>query len=121
MFDSLTLILSTARLLVSSGWQMIKMLARFYALVIPATVRVAITRPKRRKGALDRYLVECGDWTLQARIRVSGRSLFLSSLSLTKRTGGQRSSSTATTSVETAPPPPDASLHLEELGRAFQP
>ena len=121
MFGSIPVLLSTAKALAACGWQMAKMLARFYALVIPATVRVVITRPKKRRNRTDRYLVECGDWKLRASIQHSGRGVFLSSLSVTKRTVGPGSISTATTPALTAPPARDASSHLEQLGLGFQP
>jgi len=114
-------ILSTAKLLAAVGWQITKMFARFSVAVTRGTVRTGIGRKRKRRQVVDRYLVECGAWSLRVIIHGSGPSRSLSSLSLKMRTGGMGSSSTATTPRGTALPPPDASSSLDPLGRQFEP
>ena len=121
MLSSLSTIWSTILLLVHCTWQMTKIFARFYAAVIPATAMASITRQKRRKYRLDRYRLECGAWALRATIRVSGRAVSLSSLSLTKRMEEAASSypeitlPPAARRGRVAPSPP------EQFGRQFEP
>lgn len=121
MLAKLISIWSTVRVLVACTWQMTKMVARFYAAVIPATARVEMTRRKKRSKRLDRYLVECGAWRLRATIHVSGTRRSLSSLSVTMRTAERASTSTVTTERRTALPPPDASLPPVSFGRQLEP
>lgn len=109
MFTSALSIWSMTKLQAAFIWQMVKMLARFYAVVIPATVRVEMTRRKKRRDKLARYLVECGEWKLRAIILHSGRTVTLSSLSLTKRTEERVSTSTGTTRRATVQPQPAVS------------